>query len=42
MVEENKILTDSIHTTTEMLLNSGYSEKAIRYYLEKKKYGRTG
>ena len=39
MVEENKILTDSIHTTTEMLLNSGYSEKAIRYYLEKKNMG---
>ena len=39
MVEANKILTDNIQTTTEMLLSSGYSEKAIKYYLEKKNMG---
>ena len=39
MVEASKILTDNIQTTKEMLLASGYSEKAINYYLDKKNMG---
>ncbi len=39
MGEAGNILTDNIHNTTEILLNSGYSEKAIKYYLDKKNMG---
>ena len=39
MVEAKNILTDDIKSTKEMLLGSGYSEKAINYYLEKKNMG---
>jgi len=39
MVEAGKILTENIQATKEMLLSSGYSEKAILYYLDKKNMG---
>ena len=39
MVDASKILTENIQATKEMLLGSGYSEKAIRYYLDKKNMG---
>ena len=39
MVEASKIITDEIKSTREILLNSGYSEKAIKYYLDKKNMG---
>ena len=39
MTEANKYLTDNIQATKELLLGSGYSEKAINYYLDKKNMG---
>jgi nitrogen fixation NifU-like protein len=39
MVEAGKIISDDLKSTTEMLSGSGYSEKAINYYLEKKNMG---
>lgn len=39
MVDASNIITNDIKTTKEMLLGSGYSEKAINYYLEKKNMG---
>ena len=39
MGEAINILSDSIQSTKEMLLASGYSEKAIQYYLDKKNMG---
>ena len=35
----NIITDDNIKSTKDMLLSSGYSEKAIRYYIEKKNMG---
>jgi nitrogen fixation NifU-like protein len=40
MGEAINLITDNdIKSTKDMLLSSGYSEKAIRYYLEKKNMG---
>jgi len=40
MVEAINIINDTdIKNTRDMLLSSGYSEKSIRYYLEKKNMG---
>lgn len=39
MNEVSNIITDEIKNTREMLSSSGYSDKAIQYYLDKKNMG---
>lgn len=39
MEELNNIMNDDIKTTKELLSGSGYSDKAIQYYLDKKNMG---
>lgn len=42
MNEASNIITDEIKNTREMLSSSGYSDKAIQYYLDKKNMGELG